>query len=194
MILSKQDYKFYLQQDKIANHIEENQSFYGFIKRFLFPNLTWNYIKLLRKVEYHNNCKTLLSRGGYLLILKILLRKKAVKLGFSIPINTCGYELSLPHFGNIVINPLCKIGNYCRIHICVNIGASGGKNNVPTIGNYVYIGPGTKIFGKINIANNITIGANSTVNKNFENENVILAGNPAKIIKENTPNWFESYK
>ena len=39
----------------------------------------------------------------------MLLRKKSVKLGFSIPINSCGYGLSLPHYGNIVINPLCKI-------------------------------------------------------------------------------------
>lgn len=194
MIQSKQDYKFYLYQDKIANGIKDNKSIVEILKNIVFPNPTWSFIKLLRKVEYNNNCKSLLTGGVYLLVLKMLLRKKSVKLGFSIPINSCGYGLSLPHYGNIVINPLCKIGNYCRIHVGVNIGASGGKNNVPTIGNNVYIGPGVKIFGKIEITDNITIGANAVVNKSFNIPNTILAGIPAQIVRENNPNWIESFK
>ena len=47
----------------------------------------------------------------------------------------------------------------------------------------MYIAPGAKIYGNIIIANNIAIGANAVVNKSFEEENILIAGNPAKKIK-----------
>ena len=67
----------------------------------------------------------------------------------------------------------------------------GGGKNAPQLGDNVYIGPGAILFGDINIANNVTIGANATVNKSFEQENVVLAGTPAKVVKENAPAWVE---
>lgn len=42
------------------------------------------------------------------------------------------------------------------------------------------------------ITNNVTIGANATVNKSVLKENVAVAGSPAKIIKENYKNWINS--
>lgn len=111
--------------------------------------------------------------------MKYKYRNRSIKLGFSIPINTFGYGLSIAHYGTIVINHKVRIGNNCRIHCCVNIG--GTKDEVPTIGNNCYIGPGVKIFGKINVGDNVKIGANSVVNKSF-NDNCTIAGSPAKII------------
>ncbi len=67
----------------------------------------------------------------------------------------------------------------------------GGGKNAPQLGDNVYIGPGAILFGDINIANNVTIGANATVNKSFEQENVVLAGTPAKVVKEYAPAWVE---
>jgi serine O-acetyltransferase len=46
----------------------------------------------------------------------------------------------------------------------------------------VWIGPGAKIFGKITIADNVAIGANSVVNKSVAEPNVTVAGVPARII------------
>ena len=54
----------------------------------------------------------------------------------------------------------------------------------PILGDNVYIGPGAKLFGKITIADNISIGANAVVTKSFEQENISIAGVPAKIISE----------
>lgn len=115
----------------------------------------------------------------------------SLKLGFSIPPNVFGPGLSIPHYGTIVVNSKAKIGANCRLHVGVNIGASGGKEKVPQIGDNVYIGPGAILFGDIHIANNVTIGANATVNRNCEQEHVVLAGSPAKIVKENYPSWIE---
>ena len=64
----------------------------------------------------------------------------------------------------------------------MNIGASGGKNEAPTIGDNVYLGPGAILFGGISIADGVSVGANATVNKSFEEKNVVLAGTPAKIV------------
>ena len=82
-----------------------------------------------------------------------------------------------------MVNSRAKIGENCRMEVCVNIGASGGNPNAPKIGNNVYIAPGVKIYGDIQIGNNIAIGANSSVNKSFSEDSIMIAGSPAKKIK-----------
>ena len=127
--------------------------------------------------------------GGVIcwLYAKYRFRKISIKLGFSIPPNVFGPGLSLAHTGNIIINPNAHIGKNCRIHVGVNIGAHHDK--APSIGNNVYIGPGAILFGDIQIADNISIGANATVNKSFTEPNVVIAGTPACVVKRNTSSW-----
>ena len=119
-------------------------------------------------------------------------RRVSIKLGFSIPINTFGSGLSIAHYGPIIVNSACRIGKNCRIHACVNIGASGGSTAAPQIGDNVYIGPSAVIFGDIALADNITVGANATVNKSCVERNVVLAGTPARIVKRDCPVWWET--
>jgi maltose O-acetyltransferase len=56
-------------------------------------------------------------------------------------------------------------------------------NKKIVIGNNVQIGAGAIILSGIEIGDNVIIGAGSVVTKNIES-NCIIAGNPAKIIKE----------
>ena len=58
-----------------------------------------------------------------------------------------------------------------------------GKNVI--IGDHVWIGMDTKIGKNVKISNNSVIGWNSVVTKKFDQENCIIAGNPAKIVKSN---------
>lgn len=51
---------------------------------------------------------------------------------------------------------------------------------VPVLGDNVYIGPGAKIFGKIQIADGCKVGANAVVNKSFLVKKSILVGVPAQ--------------
>lgn len=191
MIQSKQDYKLYIERDRISSGIPRMDSFLAIIKQWIYPNYEWAFIKALRWLEYCENVlkKRFLGTGIWI-FAKYRFRKISVKLGYSIPINVFGPGLSLPHRGNIIINPNTRIGANCRVHVGVNIGAHRGK--APIIGNNVYIGPGAILFGDIIIADNVTIGANATVNKSFLQSNVAIAGTPAKVIKENYKNWCEN--
>lgn len=83
-----------------------------------------------------------------------------------------------------VIHFNAKIGDNCTIAQNVTIGRNIGDKNVPVIGNNVYIGTGSVVFGEITIGDNVLIGANSLVNKSVEG-NKIVAGNPFKVIREN---------
>lgn len=56
-----------------------------------------------------------------------------------------------------------------------------GSSGKVTIGNNVFIGMKTTILKGVTIGNNVIIGANSLVNKNIP-DNVVVAGNPAKVI------------
>lgn len=188
MIKTKEDLKYYLQQDKAVNKSSKNK-----IKELLFPSPTLHFLRTLRYLEYYENTSTFKSKI-LRLYYKLKLHKISIKLGFTIPINVFGPGLSLPHYGTIIVNPRARIGANCRLHACVNIGASAGSKLAPTIGDNVYIGPGAILFGNINIASNVTIGANSTVNKDCSEEYCVLAGSPAKIVKTGMPNWLEFNK
>ena len=56
------------------------------------------------------------------------------------------------------------------------------------IGNHVWIGQGVKILKNAHISDNTIIGGSSVVTKCFNENNVAIAGNPAKIIRRNV-NW-----
>ena len=183
MIISKETYKEYLKSDAIALGMNQSNIRFKLINLF-FPNYIWSFQKTLRKLEYYHNCKNKGINKLYYIYLKYKFRKISLKLGFSIPINVFGPGLSIVHYGTIVINLATSVGENCRIHAGVNIGASGGESEAPQIGDNVYIGPGAKIYGDIKLGNNIAISANAVVNKSFEEDNILLAGNPAINIKK----------
>lgn len=190
MITNRKIYLEYCIADKLANSISTQTNVLSKIKQLMFPNPIGAFLKLLRKAEYIKNCKK--GIGGIIANLYYLnkFRKISKKLGFSIPLNVFGPGLSIPHYGTIVVNQAVLVGKNCRLHVCVNIGSSGGSELAPQIGDNVYIGPGAILFGDIIIADNVSIAANSTVNKSIEVSNVTVGGTPAKILKENTDIWW----
>lgn len=63
----------------------------------------------------------------------------------------------------------------------VTIGRNFGDRKVPVIGDDVYVGTGSVVFGEIRVGNNVIIGANSVVNKDVP-DNCTVVGNPMRII------------
>ena len=111
-------------------------------------DVIWKYEILLRKCEYYGNSRGVLSRlfGAYYRYKRF---KLGLLCGFGIPPNTVGKGLCIAHVGSIIINSKAKIGDYCKIHVGVNIGADARNgDDVPVIGDHVYIAPGAKIFGR----------------------------------------------
>ena len=53
------------------------------------------------------------------------------------------------------------------------------------LGDHVWIGSGVCIFSGAKIAKGSVVAANSSVHHVFEEENVLIAGNPARIVKRN---------
>ncbi|MGO4891712.1 serine acetyltransferase [Flavobacterium sp. W21_SRS_FM6] len=175
MITNHNEYREYLESDKSKGYFSTSFSSY------LFSD-TWRFLRLLRRLEYLKNTKSGVFWKFYTLFTKYRFNKLSKKLGYTIPPNTCGPGLCLPHYGNIVINPGVKIGKNCKIHIGVNIGAAFNNSKAtPVIGDDCYIAPGAKIFGAVIIANGVKIGANAVVNKSCDTENSTLLGVPAKI-------------
>ena len=173
MITDKGSFKYFLERDLKAYELDRI-SFYNYYRMDCV-----RFQRRLRKIEYLYNVRqgNMLCRW-YRIMLEIINHRLALKLGFSIPKNVFGAGLCLVHYGTIVVSPLARIGENCRIHPSSSIGFFNGA---PTLGNNVYIGPGAKLFGQIVIGDNVTIGANAVVNSDIPG-NVTVGGIPAKII------------
>jgi len=118
---------------------------------------------------------------------RLILRHYTYKFGISISHKVkIGSGLLFGHFGGIVVNPKCVIGNNCNICQGVTLGqVNRGKNKgVPVIGDNVYIGPGAKVIGAIKVGNNVAIGTNCVVTKDIE-DNAVVVGVPGKTISYN---------
>ena len=76
-----------------------------------------------------------------------------------------------------------KIGRNFVIKNNVTIG-NKGFNEKPIIGDNVEVNVNSVVFGKIQIGDNVIIGAGTVLNKSVPS-NSIVVGNPAYIIKQN---------
>ena len=137
------------------------------------------HIILLRKAEYYTNTDKVFSKK----VFYSLLSKHQNKYGIHIPLNSFGKGLHVMHVGPILVNGRARIGNYCSIHINTAIVAGGTSDGTPVIGNNAIIGIGAVVLGNVVLGNHIAIGANAVVNKSFPQDDVTIAGIPAKIIK-----------
>lgn len=175
MITDRKSYKQYRKADLQAYQVERLTLYKWLWMDCLRFQLRLRRIEFLYNTKRHNPLRTLRW-----FLLEIANHRFAVRMGFSIPKNVFGPGLCIVHPGTIVVNPRAKVGSHCRIHPGTCIGDYDG---VPTLGDYVYIGPGAKLYGNITVGNNVAVGANAVVNKSFR-DNVTLAGTPAHIVNE----------
>ncbi|MHC4424425.1 MAG: acetyltransferase [Planctomycetota bacterium] len=85
---------------------------------------------------------------------------------------------------HVRVNRGILIGHDTNIHDYVTIQPGANIAGVCTIGQATYIGMGAIIIDRISIGSNSVIGAGSVVIKDVP-DRVMVAGVPAKIIKEN---------
>lgn len=116
---------------------------------------------------------------------------------------------------------MLKIGSYCKITAGVTIlthdysrsvlrrvyGEILGEASMTTIGDNVFVGVNSIILMGAKIGNNVIVGAGSVVSGTIP-DNVVIAGNPARIVRsldehyerrksrtlQEAQMWFDSYK
>lgn len=106
-----------------------------------------------------------------------------------------GKDSYINPFTNLIIMHKLKIGDNCAISWnCQFLDEDfheikyQGKKETPEeiiIGNKVWIGSNVCVYKGTFIPNGCVIASNSVVKGGFEEENVLIAGNPAKVIKRN---------
>lgn len=172
-IESFEDLKYFLAADRISlGH--ESISFTG-----VLVDPVWHFQILLRVVEYLTNCQPSLLGRLVRALMWWRLRSWRIRLSFTIPLNVFGPGLSIAHYGAIIVNQRARIGENCRIHPGVCIGGFGG--NAPTIGDNVYLAPGAKVFGAVNVGDDVAVGANAVVNRDVP-ASATAAGVPAQVV------------
>lgn len=143
---------------------------------------SYSYIRLMRICEYLNN-----SPGGKRfkrLLFKIVNRArrcKGYRLGYEIGLNVFDEGLRIIHTGALLINGTARIGKNCTVIGSACIGGKGGSK-AAHIGDNCELGVFSVVIGEVEIGNNCYIGAGAVVTKSFPEDNLSIAGVPAKIV------------
>lgn len=177
----KQDLRSFYSYPNIELLDQKDIKFYQFVKALMD-------IDFRAIVMYRLACfliKKGFKKTGILIYYRL---KSAHALDIS-PYAEIGSGLKLVHAFNIVIGPNVKIGENCVLFNSVTVGNShpgwkrdnSSSKEMPSIGNRVILCPGTRVIGKINLGDDVFIGANSVVTKNI-NISETWAGSPAKKI------------
>lgn len=170
----------------------QSSKFNFFLELF---NITENAIsrkhtRLLRKTEYYKNTGKKIRYK----LLNIRLNAYQNKYCLHIPLNCFEKGLKLMHVGPILVNPNCVIGEDCSMHINTALAAGGVSDYAPVLGRGVVVGVGAVCLGGITIADYVAIGANAVVNKDVIEENIAIAGAPAKKVSNNGSKEWNKFR
>jgi serine O-acetyltransferase len=183
-IRTKEELQLFIKADLMMNRGKFSWRLTDRLRHIANPDWIMSYLEAMRKYSYyrHGNTSRLAKP------MKAYWRRKygrlGVKLGFSIGEDTLGYGVVIPHYGTIVVGGSNRIGNFAVLHTSTCISANG-----KVIGNGLYLATGAKMTSKIVLGNNVSVGANSLVNKSIEGDNILIGGMPAVKIKD-APAWY----
>jgi serine O-acetyltransferase len=127
-------------------------------------------------------------------VLYVVLRKLCI-IAYGIEIDATaeiGGGLYIGHQGGVVIGP-ARIGIDCNISHQVTIGRRiDGSMGVPVLGDRVWIGTGSVLFGAITIGDGVTVAPLTVVSRDLP-PRVLAMGNPVRVVKTDHDNSGEIY-
>ena len=190
-LLTKEDFRYFVNADLYRYNGDISKEAFKKTLKFI-PGIKFTYY--MRKCEYLSHQPIYTRPLFYIANAKY--NKLKFKYGFDIEYSTkIGPGLHISHWGGVVINPKAVIGENCNISHQITIGMDSkeGEDSVPTVGDCVYIAPGSKVFGKITVGNDSCIGANSVVTKDVP-QSVTVAGAPATVVSSNDSSGYVKNK
>ena len=174
-------------QQRINHHGKNNE--------FICPNSAR--LKRIKIDFWGNNNKIIIGENTYLNNTKII-------IGFpNCPVENCTIQIgNKTSFNSLYLqmgedNSSVIIGENCRCSYNIELNCTdhhsifdkeGNILNIGkkiSIGNHVWICKDVRILKNSNIPDGCVIAQGSIVTKNFDKENCVIAGNPAKVVKEN---------
>lgn len=190
-INSKQELHDVLNYERKRWKLPEITNWHGWLKLnillMIHPGSPYLFMVSLRYVEYYQKR----TGGGKILcfIYTYRMRKLQNLTGIDMWPGVAEKGVKVNH-GKCVVSKDARIGRDSIILSDVTIGGAGGTHmpGAATIGERVLIGTGAKIIGRINICNDVVIGANAVVIKDITEPCTVWGGIPARkisVIKDN---------
>lgn len=193
-ITSKKQLDFFIKADRMINRGYFKVPIRQRIKNILSGDEILGYLYCMRCYSYSLHGTDYKSRfglmwGGVICCISkvyygVKFHRMGLLLGFSMGPDIFDYGLRLTHYGTIVIGTNNTIGKYALIQpsTCVE-----GQANI--IGDNFYLATGARVVKKVEIADNVIVGANAVLNRSVETPNVMLAGIPSKVKGAWKPWW-----
>ncbi len=129
-----------------------------------------------------------LLRAPFSILYRMLYRKVRNTYGIELPYTTkLGRRVVIEHQGGIVIHGYSTIGDDSIIRQGVTLGNRYLEQpyDAPILGQGVNVGAGAKIFGKVNLGDRSSIGANAVV-LNDVPPNATAVGIPARVLSKSS--------
>lgn len=159
-----------------------NYSFIHYILYDIFyPNFKFRFLVWLRICEFLKSKKILILYP----FAKFFYHRYSVKGNIEIAFFSIKSGVKIIHSsGSIIINSNAIIGHNSQLSPGVIVGISSikRKDEVPIIGDNVYLAPNSKVYGKSIIGDNVIIGTDTIVRDANIPSNCNVIGNPNRII------------
>ena len=181
---------------RIINKIFYRQKikFYGKNNTFICP-LSVN-LKKINISIYGNNNTIIIGENAFINHTKIIIgfpNSKAknclVKIGQNSGLNSANIQLGESN-SSVIIGKNCAFSYDIELN-CTDQHSIFDKNNQIlnigkniTIGDHVWLCKEIRVMKNSKIPNGCIVAQGSIVTKKFDKENCVIAGNPAKIVKE----------
>jgi len=189
---------------RVRGFVDDNESLHG--KPFYGYSLLGGMDRLITFLEKSpEDFQVIIAVGDNHVRCKIAAKLKNLQINFGTAIHPSAQIGKDATIGTgtvimaaAVVNPGSVIGDHCIVntavtvdHECqlddyVHLSPGSHLGGTVRVGRLSWIGLGAAVINNIDIGENVTVGAGSVVIRNIE-ENCVMVGNPAILLKKNYP-------